>query len=715
LKSITRLALATSLALLGALPVFAAPVFAAPVAPADPRDPKDAWIWLEDLDGKRAMDWVAAHNATTEKRLEADPRYKTFYDEALAIYGAKDRIPAPMFLNGRIYNFWQDEQHLRGILRRTSLDDYRGAQPKWETVLDIDALGKTEGKSWVYKGADCLEPEQRLCLVSLSDGGEDAVEVREFDLATGTFVKGGFHIPRAKQGVTWEDADHLLVATEWTPGEVTESLYPYVIKRVTRGRPLSEAVEIYRGQKSDVGSFPAVMHDGQGNSLTLISRGIDFFHQQSLIVGSDDKVHELAIPQKVSVAGLVSGRVVFRLDEAWGDLPSGAVASAPLEAMRAHPEAIKATLAWAPGPKEALDGISATKDRLLLSVLDNVNGRLLSLAPKSDSGWTTASLPLPDKLALNFGSADTRSNLTFASAEGFTTPDTLYLVDAASGTAQPVKSLPARFDATGLVVEQREAKSTDGTAIPYFLVHRKDIPLDGSTPVLLNAYGGFQSSSTPYYATIQGKLWMERDGAFAVANIRGGGEFGPEWHEAALKTRRQVAYDDFASVARDMIGRKITSPRRLGIIGGSNGGLLMGVEMTEFPELYNAVVIQVPLLDMIRISKIAAGASWQGEYGDVYADPEARKFWLKTSPYHALRKGVKYPEPYIFTTTRDDRVGPQHARKFAARMEELGLPFYFYENTEGGHGSGADIRQSAKTAALWVTYLSRKLMGPDGE
>ena len=684
---------------------------------ATPSDPlaantaNDRGIWLEDLEGKPVMDWVKAHNATTEKRLEGDPRYQSFYDKALAIYGAKDRIPAPQFLNGQVYNFWEDEQHLRGIWRRTTLADYRSAAPHWETVLDIDALGKAEGKSWVYQGADCLEPAQRFCLISLSDGGEDAAEVREFDLETRAFVAGGFHIPRAKQAIAWENADHLLVATEWTPGDMTASLYPYILKRVTRGRPLSEAVEIYRGQKSDLGVIPAVLHDGQGHSFTYVSRAIDFFHQQTLVMGADGKLHELAMPQKVTVAGLVAGQVVFRLDEAWGELPAGSVATAPLAAVVAHPDAVTPRLAWKPAAREALDGVSMTRDRLLLSVLDNVNGRLLSLAPTADGGWTTQTLPLPDRMALNFGSADVRSNLTFASAEGFTTPSTLYLVDAAGkAAAEPVKSLPPRFDASGLVVEQREAKSTDGTAIPYFLVHRKDIPLDGSTPVLLNAYGGFQVSLTPTYLSRYGKLWLERGGAFALANIRGGGEFGPAWHEAALKAKRQVAYDDFAAVARNLIDSRITSPRRLGIIGGSNGGLLMGVEMTQHPELYNAVVIQVPLLDMIRIGKIAAGASWQGEYGDVEADPEARAFWEKVSPYHALQRGVKYPEPYIFTTTRDDRVGPQHARKFAARMEELGLPFYFYENTEGGHGSGADIRQSAKTTALWMTYITQKLM-----
>lgn len=711
MKSV-RAAMAAFLVTMTASAAYVPAAVAAPPAPVDPRDPADPFIWLEDLDGQRSMDWVKAHNAITEKRLEASPHYKTFYEDALALLGAKDRIPAPRFLNGEIYNFWQDEDHLRGIWRKTSLEDYRKADPQWQTVLDVDALGKAEDKSWVFKGARCLEPDQQRCLISLSDGGEDAVEVREFDLATGSFVKDGFVLPRAKQDIAWQDADHLLVATEWTPGDMTESGYAYIVKRVTRGQPLSEAVEIYRGETSDVGTTPSVLHDAQGHSLALIVRNVDFFHAQTFIVGADG-VQQLTMPEKVSVAELVDGRVVFRLDEAWGDLPAGSVASVPLADVLAHPEAMTPRLVWKPGPREALktiDGITSTQDRLLLSTLDNVNGRVLAFAPQPDGSWQQTALPLPDKMRLDFGSADTSTDRVFVTAEGFTTPDTLYLADAADGEAQAVKALPAKFDAGNLVVEQREATSTDGTKIPYFLVHRKDIPLDGSTPVLLNAYGGFQLSETPFYSGTIGKLWLERGGAFALANIRGGGEFGPAWHEAALKTKRQIAYDDFASVARDMIAARITSPRHLGILGGSNGGLLMGVEMTEFPELYNAVVIQVPLLDMIRISKIAAGASWQGEYGDVTKNDDARAFWLKTSPYHALRKDGKYPEPYIYTTTKDDRVGPQHARKFAARMEAFGLPYYFYENTEGGHGSGADVRQSAKTTALWLTYLTEKLM-----
>jgi prolyl oligopeptidase len=348
---------------------------------------------------------------------------------------------------------------------------------------------------------------------------------------------------------------------------------------------------------------------------------------------------------------------------------------------------------------------------LLLSTLHNVSGRILSFVPLPDGSWSASAIDLPQNLALDVAAADDNSNAMFLTAQGFLTPSTLYSADAAVAKApQAVKHLPAKFDASNDVVEQFEATSSDGTRIPYFVVHRKDLQLDGSTPTLMTAYGGFQVSNTPAYSGSIGKLWLERGGAYVLANIRGGGEFGPAWHEAGLGTRRQIVYDDFAAVAKDLEARGITSPRRLGIYGGSNGGLLMGVEMIQHPELYNAIAIQVPLLDMIRIAKIARGASWQGEYGDVNADPAVRAFWEKTSPYQNLKRGAKYPEPYIFTTTKDDRTGPQHARKFAARMEEYGLPFLYYENTEGGHGSGADAKQSAVMTAQMMVYFSRKLM-----
>lgn len=675
----------------------------------------DPYIWLEEFSSPKAMAWVKSHNDKSTSLLESDSRYKTLYQEALAIGSAKDRIPMPSFLQGEIYNFWKDSDHLRGIWRKTSLEDYRNATPHWQTVLDIDALGKAEGKSWVLHGIDCFQPDQRLCLISLSDGGEDAAEIREFDLTTKQFVKDGFHLPRGKHRVTWEDKDHLLIATDWTKDDLTESGYPFIVKRLARGQSLDQAQEIYRGNKNDggYGVTPTTLRDGQNNALTVIERPLDTFHHQSFVL-TKTGIKQLAIPDKASLVELVAGRVILSLDESWQNgstlFSAGSIVSIDLDALLQSPDQLKARLVWQPTAKEAFNGLTSTKNRLLLSILDNVQGRAIAFTPTANNQWTAETLPLPDKLAIELGSSDSQSDRAFIEVSGFVTPSTLYLADTAQDKIESVKALPPQFDASKDVVEQLEATSTDVTKIPYFVVHRKNIKYDGTTPTLMTAYGGFQVSNTPYYSASIGKLWLEKGGAFVLANIRGGGEFGPAWHEAGLGTKRQIIYDDFASVAKDLIARKITSPRHLGIQGGSNGGLLMGVEMTQHPELWNAVVIQVPLLDMLRISKIAAGASWQGEYGDVNQDPKVRAFWERLSPYHNLKQGVKYPEPFIFTTTKDDRVGPQHARKFAARMEEMKLPFYYYENTEGGHGSGADLKQTARTQALTMTYLYRKLL-----
>jgi len=364
---------------------------------------------------------------------------------------------------------------------------------------------------------------------------------------------------------------------------------------------------------------------------------------------------------------------------------------------------------YAPGPREAFDGAVATRDRLIVSIFDNVRGRAYAYAPQSGGGWSAHRLELPDNATLALASADDRGESAFVDVTSFLVPTTLYAIDAVRFTSEPVKTVPPRFDASRDVVEQREATSSDGTKIPYFLVRPKNLAYDGNEPTILYGYGGFQVSITPTYGGVLGKLWLERGGAFAVANIRGGGEFGPAWHDAGLKTKRQIVYDDFAAVGRDLIARKITSPRRLGIEGGSNGGLLMGVEFTQHPELWNAVDIQVPLLDMLRYEQIAAGASWVGEYGSV-SIPAERAFLASISPYNNLRAGVKYPEPFVWTTTKDDRVGPQHARKFAAKLSAMGIPYLFYEVTEGGHGAGANLRESAFTSALEYTYFYQRLM-----
>ena len=678
----------------------------------DPRAAEDPFAWLEEVDGAKAMDWVRAENAKTAAVLENDPRYPVFFKEALAIAEAKDRIPEPSIIGGQILNYWQDAEHVRGIWRRTSLMNYKKSAPAWATVLDLDALAAAEKANWFWSGADCEQPAERRCMLRLSDGGEDAVTLREFDLQSGRFVQGGFLLPRGKQDSVWEDYETLLVTREWVPGELTRSGYPFVVKRIRRGQPLSAAVEVFRGSTDDVGVSPLAFHDGAGHRAVIIQRNISFFEADYHLVGRHG-TSKLALPLKVTLRALVQGRLLVSLEADWktadGEtFPQGSLVSIDLAAARRTPQHLQPTLVFAPGPREALAQAAATRRHLLVTVLDNVKGRAYVYTPESAGRWSRRQLALPDNASIDIVDTDLHSDRAFLRITGFLTPTSLWLADLGDSALAKVKTLPARFDASRLVVEQFEATSSDGTRVPYFVVHPVDMKLDGSTPTILTAYGGFLVSETPYYAGTLGKLWLERGNAFVLANIRGGGEFGPAWHDAGLKTHRQRIYDDFAAVTQDLIAKGITSPRHLGIMGGSNGGLLMGVEFIQHPELWSGVDMQVPLLDMLGYEHIAAGSSWVGEYGSV-SNPEERAFLASISPYHNLKPGVRYPEALVWTTTKDDRVGPQHARKFAARLAAMGEPYLFYEVIEGGHGSGATLAEKAAMTAREFTYFARQL------
>ena len=683
---------------------------APPASTANPSD--DPYIWLEDWTGPRAMQWVEAENKATEAAFQNDPRYAGYYRDALAIASAKDRIAMPMQVHGRVYNFWRDADHPQGIWRWTSEADYATDAPNWTTVLDLDALSKAEGKKWVWKGASILDPDERLALINLSDGGEDAVSLREFDLETGKFVDGGFAIPTSKQNEAWLDRDTILIARDWGDGTMTKSGYPFVVKTLKRGEPLSSAREIYRGAPSDqVGTFPMILSDGSGNRAAFLYRGVTFFSNETYLVDGAE-VKRLPLPAKSNLQGMVDGQVLIQTSEAWQSggvsVPTGSLVAVPLKALQSG-ETLKPQILFAPSPRQSIDGVAATKGHVILAYNDNVRGRVMVLTPGAD-GWSQTPVELPDNATISIASASDKSDKAYLSVAGFLAPTTLWAMDAANPAPTQVKAMPARFDADGLVVEQFEATSSDGTKIPYFIVHARDMKKDGSTPTIMTAYGGFEIPMTPSYAAITGKLWLERGNSFVLANIRGGGEFGPAWHEAGLKTKRQIIYDDFAAVAQDIFARKLSSPDKFGIYGGSNGGLLMGVEFNQHPDLWNAVVIQVPLLDMIRYEQIAAGASWVDEYGSVSV-PAEKAFLQTISPYANIRKGVDYPTPYIWTTTKDDRVGPQHARKFAARLKEYGIPYHFYEDTAGGHSGDADIKQGARLQAMQMVYFSQQLEG----
>jgi len=690
-----------------------APAVLAQTQAASPLAAPDQFLWLENVSSDRAMAWVNAENAKTTAVLEHDAHYASLYADALQLAAARDRIAYPSVVGGRVYNLWQDATHAHGVWRRTTPAGYLAESPAWRTVLDLDSLSSAEHSNWFMRGSNCAEPAESRCLLDLSDGGEDAVSVREFDLDAGRFVSGGFMLPRGKQNVAWENDSTLLVAREWKPGEMTKSGYAFVVKRVIRGQPLSAATEVFRGQASDVSVSPFRLDDGDGHHAVFLSRGVDFFGSE-LYVETPNGFEKLALPLKSNVSGLVAGRLVISLDTTWtspagAEFTAGSLVALPLADAIAHPSRLEPTLVVAPGPRESIDGVGVTRHALVVTQLDNVRGRAYVYAPTANARWTRTRLDLPDNVSIGLSDADIHSDVAFLNVSGFLTPSSVWTVNAATHAVSRVKSLPARFDATRDTVEQFEAASSDGTEIPYFVVHPRGMALDGHASTILYAYGGFQASETPSYSPTIGKLWLEKGGVWVLANIRGGGEFGPAWHEAGLKTHRQLIYDDFAAVGRDLVHRGITSTAHLGIQGGSNGGLLMGVEFTQHPELWSAVDIQVPLLDMMRYEQIEAGASWVAEYGSV-SKPDERAFLASISPYQNLRSGVTYPEPLIWTTTKDDRVGPEHARKFAAKLASMNVPYLFYEVTEGGHGSGASVQERAHTTALEMTYFTRQLM-----
>jgi prolyl oligopeptidase len=685
----------------------------------------DPFQWLEEVEGTKALDWVKAENAKSEPVLIGDRRYAALHDEALAVLSAKDRIPKPEFIGDAVYNFWQDAEHVRGVWRRTTLESFRGAEPQWETVLDLDALSAAEHANWVWKEATCRSPAYDRCLVRLSNGGKDAVEIREFDLKTKRFVPGGFRLPEGKQNVEWLDDDRLILTRDWGPGSLTDSGYGRIIKVLGRGQTLADARTVFEGETRHVSVSPDVVKDAKGARLVLIGLGLDFFNTAWFVVDDQLKTQRLMLPTRSNVHGMVNGRLIVSIQQDWtwkgASYKAGSLLAVDTPAMLAGqfaPQPRNRTPAPKPiaqvvfEPKDRIaldrDQIGVTDSRVVAVLYNNVRGSLVSFN-QTQGVWLMQRYLGASNAAVTLVSTADKGDDVFFTEETFITPTTLKLGVGATPLARPVKTLSPKFKADDLMVEQKTAISRDGTAIPYFLVRRKDLAMNGQAPTLLHAYGGFQLSKLPVYDPVVGKLWLERGGTYVVANIRGGGEFGPAWHEAALKANRQRAYDDYFAVAEALIKDGVTSPRRLGAYGRSNGGLLMGVAMTQRPDLWNAVVVESPLLDMLRYHRLPAGASWIGEYGDPEKPEEAA--WIAPySPYQNLKPGVKYPLAYITTSTKDDRVHPGHARKFAGKLQSLGQPYLYYENLDGGHANGADPKANARRWAMHYVYLSRQLM-----
>jgi prolyl oligopeptidase len=668
---------------------------------------EDPYLWLEDVAGEKPLAWVKEQDAKTQALLEARPGFREMNERLLAIYNSKERIPAVQKRGPWLYNFWQDEKSPRGVWRRTTMDEYRKKDPAWETVLDIGKLSDEENEKWVFKGAACLYPDYTRCLIELSRGGADAVEIREFDTAAKRFVKDGFRAPESKGGVAWRDIDTVYISRDFGPGSLTTSGYPRVVKEWKRGTPPAEARTIYEGEAADVGVWPAVVND-KDRKYERFTRTISTRYSDEYIRRGDTWVR-IETPRDADVSTF-NGMLVARLRSDWKpadvNFKAGSLIATGLD--RFLDGARDFQVVFEPSARVSLQEYSVTRSYLLLDVLDNVKGRVLEARPEA-GGWKLREVAVPESAAIGTMAFDRlESDDYWMTVTSFTAPTSLYLARAGSDAREKLKSLPAFFDAKGLTVTQFEATAKDGTRIPYFVVMREGTKLDGSSPTILYGYGGFEIAQKPGYNATTGSAWLEKGGVWALANIRGGGEFGPAWHEAGRREGREKTHGDFIAVGEDLIKRGITSPRHLGIYGGSQGGLLVGAAFTQRPDLFRAVVSTVPLLDMKRYHKLLAGASWMGEYGNP-DDPKDWAFISKYSPYQNVSKDRKYPKVLFATTTRDDRVHPGHARKMFAKMKEQGHDVLYFENTEGGHGAGSTPQQQAYFYSLIYTFFSKEL------
>ncbi len=653
----------------------------------------DPYIWLEEVNSENSLTWVKNQNKRTLDHLQAKPSYEKIRSEALAIMSATDKIPMISFQKDHVYNFWTDQKNLRGLFRRTSYAEYKKKNPKWEIIIDIDKLGKVEGKSWVYQGCSIFKKEPTRCLMMLSDGGKDAREVREFDLKTKSFVKGGFFLPLAKSSFAWVDVDTLLISTDFGPGSMTESGYPREVKLLKRGETINQAKKIFDVSAKDMRAYS--FDDCQADKCDVfVVRDIDFYRHDYYLFKDKKDLVKLKIPQSAEVHGSFKNEYYFSLTQDWNSFKAGSLLKAKFG------EWEKATEVYVPSVISSFEGVSFSKNEIYLSVLENVVRKVYKLGKNFD----LIPFPAPSVGNASIAAVDIYEDRALFSFENSILPPAIY---EWNGKLKKIKSMPARFDGKNLVVEQFEATSFDGVKIPYFVI--RDKTKVGPQPTLMSAYGGFQISMYPYYEGVQGKVWLTQGGQYVIANIRGGGEFGPKWHEAALKQNRQVAYNDLFAVTEDIIKKGLVTSDKLALSGGSNGGLLAGVALTQRPELYKAIVINVPLLDMIRYHKLPAGASWIGEYGDPEIESE-RAYLQKYSPYQNLKANQKYPSIFVTTSTFDDRVHPGHARKFGAKLDEYKVPYYYFENMEGGHSAAADINQRARFVGLYYSFLFEQLI-----
>lgn len=667
---------------------------------------EDSNLWLEEVENPKALEWVENWNKKSLEVLKRQPNYQSVYDKNLEIYNSDERIADPAIYGDFIYNFWQDKTNPRGIWRRIAINDYTQGKTNWETLIDIDKLSEKDNVKWVFKGAGGLYPKYGKFLVNLSKGGGDAVIVREFDADKKQFIENGFFLPEAKGGASWIDENTLIVSTDFGAG-VTTSGYAKQVKIWKRGTGLKDAKLVFEGNENDMGIW-GTSDIKEKKTYVMITQKTTFFSGNYFIM-ENEKLIKIDLPQDVEYSGIFNELAILQLKSDWktGDKTwkQGSVLSIPYNDLITGKKNFE--LVVLPDERSSVTGIATTKNVLLVNMLNNVKSELYSYTWKGK--WEKNKIDAPEFGNITLSATSENNDNYFFYFNNFLEPSTLFYGNAATGKVQKVKSLPSFFPTEKYQVQQFEAVSKDGTKIPYFVVSSKNTKFDGKNPSLLYAYGGFEVPQLPNYNAVMGTAWLEKGGVYVLANIRGGGEFGPKWHQDGLKENRQRVYDDFHAVAESLFEKKITSAKKLGIFGGSNGGLLVGVAYTQRPDLYGAVVCAVPLFDMKRYNKLLAGASWMAEYGNPDI-PEEWEYISKYSPYQNIKPGMKYPEVFFTTSTRDDRVHPGHARKAVAKMDDLGYKVYYFENTEGGHAGASTNEQRAQMYALIYVYLQMKLM-----
>ena len=681
-------------------------------------DETDPYLWLEDVEGEKALEWVRAQNSASLSELEGDARFEELMSEAMSVLTSEERLPLGEIHNGQVYNFWQDETHVRGVWRRASVESYRKGEPEWDTVLDFDDLAEREDENWIHGDITCLSPEYRHCMIEMSYGGKDAAVWREFDTKTKSFVEGGFILPEAKTWLSWVDKDTLLVGTDWGEGSLTSSGYPRELRRWSRGDEMGEAVPVMTVGVDDVWVFPIVEHEGD-KTHEIYLRGVSFFEREYHYRGADGETRIMPTPRNADLQGVLDGRAIFLLREDWtyqdATYLQGWLVALELTGFAAE-------TVFEASEQQSIESVGVGKSTIVMQYLDDVAGKAARLTRNENGDWDAASIALPANGVVTLASTGGGTDDAMVTYESMTTPGSLYYVTSGNAV-EKIMQTPPFYDATGIVVEQRFATSADGTKVPYFIMAQDSVLKKGNAPTIQYGYGGFlapilpvyyEDPSRPQHGALAGLMWVKRGGVMVLSNIRGGSEYGPRWHDAALKENRQRSFDDFIAISEHLIETGVTSPEKLGAIGRSNGGLLMGAMLTQRPDLYAAMDIGVPLLDMKRYNKLLAGASWMGEYGN----PDIEEEWAyisQYSPYQKLAADQPYPKVLFYTSTKDDRVHPGHARKAAAKLADLGYDYYYYENIEGGHGGTANQEQLAHRTALEYVYFVRMLMGEGSE